>query len=118
VMCVAHRLPTPRINNRQTLRLMLLTYSKDQHRQKKNNNFEKSRRRAYVVGAIARVTATLDGESRRLLGVVVADIERLGLAAPTTPGGLEILAVRFEADHPAVAATLRQVGDLLGKAGI
>jgi hypothetical protein len=62
--------------------------------------------------------ATLDGESRRLLGVVVADIERLGLATPTTPGGLETLAVRFEADHPAVAATLRQVGDLLGKAGI
>lgn len=61
---------------------------------------------------------TLDGESRRLLGVVVADIEKLGLAAPTTPGGLEALAVRFEADHPAVAAALRQVGDLLGKAGI
>ena len=61
---------------------------------------------------------TLDGESRRLLGVVVADIEKLGRAAPTTPGGLEALAVRFEADHPAVAAALRQVGDLLGKAGI
>ena len=61
---------------------------------------------------------TLDGESRRLLGVVIADIEKLGLAAPTTPGGLESLAVRFEADHPAVAAALRQVGDLLGKAGI
>ncbi len=62
--------------------------------------------------------ATLDAESWRLLGVVVSDIERLGLAAPTTPGGFEALAVRFEADHPAVAATLRQVGDLLGKAGI
>ncbi len=61
---------------------------------------------------------TLDPESRRLLGVLVSDVERLGLAAPTTPGGLETLAVRFEADHPAVAATLRQVGDLLGKAGI
>ena len=63
-------------------------------------------------------SASIDAESRRLLGVVVADIERLGLAAPTTPGGLESLAVRFEADHPAVAAALRQVGDLLGKAGI
>jgi hypothetical protein len=61
---------------------------------------------------------TLDGESRRLLGVVLADMEKLGFAAPTTPGGLETLAVRFEADHPAVAAALRQVGDLLGKAGI
>ena len=62
--------------------------------------------------------ASLDGESRRLLGVVVSDIEKLGLSTPTTPGGIETLAVRFEADHPAVAATLRQVGDLLGKAGI
>ena len=62
--------------------------------------------------------AALDGESRRLLGVVVTDIERLGLATPATPGGIEALAVRFEVDHPALAATLRQVGDLLGKAGI
>jgi len=62
--------------------------------------------------------ATLDGESRRLLGIVVADVERLGLAAPATSGGVEALAVRFEADHPALAATLRQVSDLLGKAGI
>jgi hypothetical protein len=61
---------------------------------------------------------TLDGESRRLLGVVVSDIENLGRAAPTTPSGLETLAVRFEAEHPAVAAALRQVADLLGKAGI
>jgi hypothetical protein len=62
--------------------------------------------------------STLDGESRRLLEVVVSDIEKLGVAAPATAGGLESLAVRFEADHPAVAAALRQVGDLLGKAGI
>ena len=62
--------------------------------------------------------ATLDAESRRLLSVVVADIEKLGVAAPATAGGIEALAVRFEADHPSVAATLRQVGDLLGKAGI
>lgn len=67
----------------------------------------------------------LDQESRRLLGVVVADIERIGAvpgALPTggvaTPGGLESLAVRFEADHPATAAVLRQVADVLGKAGI
>jgi hypothetical protein len=61
---------------------------------------------------------TLDAESRRLLGFVVADIEKLGVSASTTPVGLEALAVRFEAEHPAVAAALRQVGDLLGKAGI
>jgi hypothetical protein len=31
---------------------------------------------------------------------------------------LEELAVRFEADHPSLAASLRQLTDLLGKAGI
>jgi len=74
-----------------------------------------------------RSATGLDEESRRLLGVVVADIERMGLPhAPgtrpaggtATPGGLESLAVRFEADHPATAAILRQVADVLGKAGI
>ena len=69
----------------------------------------------------------LDEESRRLLGVVVADIERIGRAqvsgarpagGAATTGGIEALAVRFEADHPATAAVLRQVADVLGKAGI
>ncbi len=31
---------------------------------------------------------------------------------------LEALAVRFEADHPALAATLRRLVDLLGEVGI
>jgi len=31
---------------------------------------------------------------------------------------LEELAVRFEAEHPSLAASLRQLTDLLGKAGI
>ncbi len=72
-------------------------------------------------------TTALDDESRRLLGLVAEDVRRLGARdamanehehAPPTPGGLEALAVRFEADHPAAAAALRQVADLLGKAGI
>lgn len=68
-------------------------------------------------------TAVLDDESRRLLGVVLDDVRRIGAApatgdAETTPGNLEALAVRFEADHPTLAAALRQVADLLGKAGI
>lgn len=68
--------------------------------------------------------STLDPESRRLLDVVVEDIRRVGAAesrAPetsATPGGLEALAVRFEAEHPSMAAALRQVADVLGKAGI
>ena len=68
-------------------------------------------------------TAAFDDEARRLLGMVLDDVRRIG-AAPAggepeaTPGNLEALAVRFEADHPAMAAALRQVADLLGKAGI
>jgi hypothetical protein len=67
-------------------------------------------------------TAALDDESRRLLGVVLDDVQRIGVEPGAdrhaTPGGLEALAVRFEADHPSMAAALRQVADLLGKAGI
>lgn len=65
--------------------------------------------------------STLDPESRALAGGVAAELERLGASssgaranAPT----LEALAVRFEADHPALAAALRQGADLLAKAGI
>ncbi|MBS0396067.1 MAG: DUF4404 family protein [Proteobacteria bacterium] len=67
--------------------------------------------------ALGRAPA-LDAESHRLLALLAADIERLGIAAPATAHGVRALAVRFEADHPAAAAALRQVGDLLGKAGI
>lgn len=66
---------------------------------------------------------SLDAESRRLLGVVIDDVQRMGAdpsaaAGAATPGGLEALAVRFEAEHPSMAAALRQVADVLGKAGL
>ena len=81
---------------------------------------------------------SVDSGSRELLGQVMGDIERAlrqgggsantaGRAASTpavaaaaeahTPR-LEALAVQFEADHPALAALLRRLVDLLGKAGI
>ena len=65
----------------------------------------------------------LDAESRRLVEVVLGDLTHLKALPPEgeralTAGGLEELAVRFEAEHPAVAGALRQVADLLGKAGI
>lgn len=64
---------------------------------------------------------SLDDESRRLLGVVARDIEALG-ACPATAGdhvpALERLAVRFDADHPALSAVVRQLMDALAKAGI
>jgi len=59
--------------------------------------------------------------SRELLGRVMGDIERAlqqdGAGQTHTPR-LEALAVQFEADHPALAALLRRLVDLLGKAGI
>jgi hypothetical protein len=69
----------------------------------------------------------MDAEARRELGGVTGDLERAlgtGVADPgsTRAAGvaprLESLAVRFEAGHPALAETLREVIDALAKAGI
>jgi len=64
----------------------------------------------------------LDAEDRRLLSTVMHDIERaLTQGEPAAePGGsgLEGLAVKFEAGHPAIAETLRRLVDALAKAGI
>jgi hypothetical protein len=61
-------------------------------------------------------SAPLDKDARAQLGSVLSDI-RGGAAQPAAPR-LESLAVRFEASHPALAETLREVIDALGKAGI
>jgi Domain of unknown function (DUF4404) len=79
---------------------------------------------------------SVDAGSRELLTQVMGDIERAlaaqGAPAQGTPAlgappaqateantsRLEALAVRFEADHPALAATLRRLVDLLGEVGI
>ena len=66
---------------------------------------------------------SIDAESRALLIELLPEITRL-LGKPsaaevhplTEP--LEALAVRFEADHPALGNALRQVVDALAKAGI
>jgi hypothetical protein len=66
-------------------------------------------------------SGSIDPQSRELLRTVMHDIERAlsGTGtAPTAQAGLESLAVRFEADHPQLAETLRQVIDSLSKAGI
>jgi hypothetical protein len=70
----------------------------------------------------------MEPETRAQLTALTRDIER-ALEQPEVAGAtpaldreslprLEALAVRFEADHPAVAQVLRQLNDLLGKAGI
>ncbi len=72
-------------------------------------------------------TPRVDDASRQLLRDVLNDIERVlrqgAAAAPTPPAAaslsrLEALAVDFEAEHPALAASLRQFVDLLGRAGL
>ena len=75
---------------------------------------------------------SVDTGSREMLGQVMGDIERALAqgAPPSTPAAeaagateantsrLEALAVRFEADHPSLAATLRRLVDLLSEVGI
>jgi Domain of unknown function (DUF4404) len=81
---------------------------------------------------------SVDAGARELLGQVMGDIERAlkqgGVTTGTAGGGgvaavadidedastprLEALAVRFETDHPSLAALLRRLVDLLGKAGV
>lgn len=71
-------------------------------------------------------TNTLDAESREALVTLLGDIVRLLEQSQQSdaPSGkpiadrLEALAVRFEAKHPALGTTVRQVVDALGKAGI
>jgi Domain of unknown function (DUF4404) len=91
---------------------------------------------------------SVDAGSREMLGQVMGDIERalaqgtppsgaisgagaatsasVSATADTSATGaieantsrLEALAVRFEADHPSLAATLRRLVDLLSEVGI
>jgi hypothetical protein len=57
---------------------------------------------------------TLDDESRELLAVLARDLQKFESHMSSARG----FAVRFEAEHPEVAATLRQIADVFGKAGI
>jgi hypothetical protein len=82
-------------------------------------------------------TGTIDPQTRDMLAAVMRDIEAALWRAGTEPippvattavspdarvaaaqPRLEALAVRFEAEHPSVAELLRQLGALLGQAGI
>ncbi len=73
---------------------------------------------------LARTQSVDSPELRQQLIVVLGDITRL-LGKPTSAGEhnslieqLDALAVRFEADHPALGNAIRQVVDALAKAGI
>ena len=69
----------------------------------------------------------LEADVRAQLATLMRDIERTLAAGPAAgpavaPAAaaprLESLAVRFEASHPALAETLREVIDTLGKGGL
>jgi hypothetical protein len=81
-------------------------------------------RLASLHAELARTRSVDDPELRQQLIELLGDITRL-LGKPTTAGEheslieqLDALAVRLEADHPALGAAIRQVVDTLGKAGI
>jgi hypothetical protein len=57
---------------------------------------------------------TLDAESRELLSVLARDLEKAQSQLSTA----RQFAVRFEADHPGVAAALRQIVETFSKAGV
>jgi hypothetical protein len=72
-------------------------------------------------------TPRADEASKRLLREVLSDIERLlskdasavgAGAQAVSPSRLEALAVEFEAEHPSLAASLREFIDLLARAGL
>lgn len=64
-----------------------------------------------------RDTPQLDDESRRLLRQVAGDAGGATDSGAHAPR-LEELAVRFEASHPSLAASLRGIADALGRIGL
>ena len=70
-----------------------------------------------ALSAALNQTSSADAETRELLSNLQREIERVAEHHGVTER-LEELAVRFEADHPAVGTALRQAIDSLSKAGI
>ena len=67
---------------------------------------------------------SVDAESRRLMGALMKDIDRVLDTSPaalqdaSVRDRLEEVLLRFEAQHPAIATSMRQLIDTLAKAGI
>jgi Domain of unknown function (DUF4404) len=67
---------------------------------------------------------SVDAESRRLMGVLITDIDRVLATSPAAPQAgrlrdrLEELLLRFEAKHPTIAVSMNELIDALAKAGI
>ncbi|HEY7379063.1 MAG TPA: DUF4404 family protein [Steroidobacteraceae bacterium] len=65
---------------------------------------------------------SVDAESRRLMGTLIKDIDRVLDEPDHQDGGLrdrlEAMLLRFEAKHPAIAESTHALIDALAKAGI
>jgi Domain of unknown function (DUF4404) len=72
---------------------------------------------ARLGGHLSAGTA-LRAEDRARLNTVMQAIDAPGPAGPGALLRIERLAVRFEASHPALAETLREIIDTLGKGGL
>jgi hypothetical protein len=110
----------------------------DSHRDKRDLAMTEETLRQLLARVHERLSSsdTVDPEARDMLATVMRDIDgalgkggaktdtvsavavapeaRVAAAVPR----LEAIAVRFETDHPAIAQLLRQIGALLGQAGI
>jgi hypothetical protein len=60
---------------------------------------------------------TMSADERRLIDVVIADLQKMDRAADTRQG-LNELVVHFAVDHPTVAGVLRELMALLSHAGV
>jgi hypothetical protein len=83
------------------------------------------REQLVALHAQLRRTAVVDHEMRELLVELLGEITRVLHQSSRDPqeqksltGKLDELAVRFEAEHPALGTTVRQIVDALAKAGI
>jgi hypothetical protein len=70
-------------------------------------------------------TPQLDAQARQQLQEIAADLSRLGEVGATgdaTAGAhasrLEGMVARFDGSHPQLAASLRELADTLGRAGL
>ena len=67
---------------------------------------------------------SVDAESRRQMDALIKDIDRVLDTSPaalqdaSVRDRLEELLLRFEAQHPAIATSMRELIDTLAKAGI
>ena len=67
---------------------------------------------------------SVDTESRRLMGALIKDIDRVLDTSPAAlqdagvRDRLEELLLRFEAQHPTIATSMHELIDTLAKAGI